>query len=238
MWAFVETVKTQEHGRPGPQGYRLLRTYASRFTLNGQRQLCADVGEKRGTPLLVFNEGDLNHISGYYQKTPDQEEIMFCLDADVTERNIAVADPFQAQNPDVDAVIQQLDLQHPGQDIIDGRVCDIVRAGRAERSARGSARTQWWIDQQSHLLVKMTALQSNGTELISRYAYDHINEPLNFMAYMPNISYQWVCAHKQMLPPLDEGSHRFIELQDGSSGSMDVQWGKHNPQARESISLQ
>jgi hypothetical protein len=58
------------------------------------------------------------------------------------------------------------------------------------------------------------------------------------MAYMPDVPYQWVCAHKQMVAPLDKGSHRFIGMQDGTSGSIDVQWGEYTPQGRESISLQ
>jgi len=227
MWALVETVKTLEYSRPGAQGYQGLRAYTTKFTLNGQRALCADVGEKRGMPLLVFNEGNLNHISGYYQKTPEQEEIVFCLDADVTERKIAVADPFQAHNPNVNGIVSQLGLQYAGQETLCGRACDIVGAGQ----------DQWWMDQQSHLLVKTIHHQMDGTKVISAYAYEHINEPLNFMAYMPDVSYPWVCAHKQMVSPLDQGAHRFIEIQDGTSGPVDVKWGKQTAQGRESVSL-
>lgn len=229
MWALAETVRTLEFGRPGTQGYRHLRAYTTKFTVNGERQLCANVGEKRGMPLLVFSEGNLNHISGYYQKTPAAEEIVFCFDADVTERKIVVANPFQARNPNVDAVIRNMDLQYGGGDTLHGQACNIIHKARPQ--------TQYWIDQQSHLLVKMVTHRNDGTKVTSEYAYEHINEPLNFMAYMPSVSYQWVCAHKQMVPTLDEGAHRYIEMKDGTCGPVDVKWGKHTAQGRESIGL-
>ena len=57
------------------------------------------------------------------------------------------------------------------------------------------------------------------------------------MAYMPDVSYQWVCAHKQMVPPLGKGAHRYIEIQDGTSGPVAVKWGKQTAQGQEGIGL-
>jgi len=216
MWAFVETIKTQEYGQPGPHGYQRLRAYTTRFTFNGEREFCADIGEKAGMPLVVFNEGHLNHISGYYQKTPDKEDIVFCLDADITDRAIVVADPFKARHADVDATIQQMALQRPGQDLVDGTPCELICAPK----------TQWWIHAQNHLLTKMVFTEKNDTKVISRFTYTHINEPLNFMAYMPDVSYQWVCANKKMADPLEaDDSGRSIEVSDGTRGHVHAAWG-------------
>jgi hypothetical protein len=237
MRAFVETIKTQAYDRSGPHGYQHLRAYETRFTLNGKRELCADVGEKRGMPLIVFNEGHLNHISGYYRKNLSGEEIVFCLDADVTERRIMLADPFRAQSPDVDATLRQLDLQYGGEEASKGKTYDIICTDKHGGTAPGSARRLWWIDQQSHLLSKMVTLQGKQAKTVSFLSYKHINEDLNFMAYMPDISYKWVCANKHMVPPLSKDSHRFIEMNDGTSGSVAVQWGKRGVQGSESIGL-
>jgi hypothetical protein len=181
----------------------------------------------------------LNHISGYYQKTPAHEEIVFCLDADLTERKVRVADPFQASSLDVEATIRNMNLQYKGLESIDGKPCDIIGTGNDPRGVWGSAlpEIEWWIDQQSHLLTKMVTLQANDVKTVSCFSYAHINKALNFMAYMPDVSYQWVCKHKQMVGPLEEGYHRFVELQDGTSGLIDAQWGKHGPQDQESIGL-
>ncbi|MCF7972963.1 MAG: HEAT repeat domain-containing protein [Phycisphaerae bacterium] len=217
MWAFVQTVDTQEYGQPGPRGYQSLRTYTTRFTFNGDREVCADVGEKTGTALVVFNEGHLNHISGCYQKTVGSEDIVFCLDSDITDRRIVIADPFKSQDPDVKATIEQLGLQYAGQAVMNGRPCDILCAPG----------TQWCIDRQSHLLEKMVTSQGDGVKCTSRFAYTHINEPLHFMAYMPDVSYQWVCAHKKMADPLESSdSGRAIEVSDGTRGHVHATWGR------------
>jgi hypothetical protein len=201
-----------------------LRAYETRFTFNGDRLFCADIGEKTGTPLVVFNEGHLNHISGYYQKTPDTEEIVFCLEAEVADRKIIVADPFRAQTPDVEATIRELAIQYTGQDLVDGQPCDMISVHKNDGSVL--LKKQWWIDQQTHLLTKMAATQSNGTKVISRFTYTNINECLHFMAYMPNVSYPWVCANKRMAEPLEHGEHgRFIEVCDGTRGSVCGFWG-------------
>jgi len=232
MWAFVQTITTQEYGEHGPQGYQSLRTYTTRFTFNGDRVFCADVGEKTGMPLVVFCEGHLNHISGYYQKTRDTEDIVFCLDADITDRKVVVADPFKAQ--DVDATIQQRALQCTGQELVDGTPCDTICT---PKNGLALSERQWWIDQQSHLLTKMATLQADGIKVISWFAYTNINETLHFMAYMPDVSYPWVCANKKMAEPLEAGHHRFVEIQDSTAGPTVAQWGRQGPQDRESIGL-
>ena len=171
MWAFVQTIDTREYGQKGAHGYQSLRTYTTRFTFNGDREFCAHVGEKTGTSLAVFNEGHLNHISGYYQKTADAEDIMFCLDTDITDRKIEIADPFKAQSSDVDATMRQMALQYAGQDHVAGKPFDLIYAPK----------TQYWIDAQSHHLARMATSQSDGTKVISRFTYTRINEPPHFM---------------------------------------------------------
>ena len=225
MWAFVQTINTQEYGQHGPNGYQSLRTYETRFTFNGDREFCADIGEKTGTSLVVFNEGHLNHISGYYEKTPDREEIMFCLDADIARRKIVMANPFNAESLDVDASIRQLDLQHRGWELVEGSPCDLIC----------TPKTEWWIDRESHLLAKMITTDKHDTQVISRFTYTNINELLHFMAYMPNVSYQWVCANKKMTEPLQAGQHRFVEIHDGTSDPTVALWRKHGPKCPESV---
>ena len=230
MWAFVETIKTKEYANPGIHGYQYLRAYQTRFALNGERELCADIGEMTGTTLIVFNEGNLNHIGGYYRKNSDTEEIAFCQYREITDRNVVVADPFNAWNMDVDSTILQLNLQHAGQQIIDDKHCDTIfsqtddaTSGKSELPAK-----QWWIDKQNHLLTKMVDNRSDGSKVISSFSYDHINELLNFLSYTPDVSYQWVCKNKKMVDPLGEGySGRFIEICDGTRGNISATLGKY-----------
>jgi hypothetical protein len=187
-------------------------------------------------PLVVFSEGNLNHICGYYRKIPGTEEIVFCRDAEMTARRIVVADPFNAQSPDVSATIQQLGLQYRGQEVTDGTSYDMISVPKNDHSA--STERQWWIDRHNYLLAKTVTHQSNGTKVVSRFSYDHINEALSFMAYMPDISYQWVCAHKQMVDPVEDGdSSRFIEVCDGTSGNVCGTWGCDGDTAKNVVGI-
>jgi hypothetical protein len=240
MWAFVETIKTQEYGRPGPHGYQNLRAYTTRFALNGEREICADIGEMTGTPLIIFNEGNLNHIGGYYRKNSNTEEIVFCHYEDITDRNVIVADPFDAGNTDTDSTIRQLRLQYNGQEIINGKHCDIVSSRKDNTISDESKLSvrQWWIDQQSKLLTKIVDNRNDGSKVISRFSYDHINEVLNFLSYTPDVPYKWVCENKKMLDPLEEGySGRFIEVSDGTRGNVSAALGKYGNKKKIAIGM-
>jgi hypothetical protein len=240
MWAFAETVKTQKYGRPGLHGYQCLRAYTTRFALNGEREICADIGEMTGMPLVVFSEGNMNHIGGYYRKNRDVEEIVFCHYEEITDRNIVVADPFSAQSMDVDSTIRQLCLQHGGQEIIDGKHCDTI-CSRMDDATSGKSELpvrQWWIDRQSHLLTKMVDSQDDGSKVICRFSYDHINEALNFLSYTPDVSYQWVCENKKMADPLEDGyDGRSIEVCDGTRGNVSAAWGKYGDKVKNDVGI-
>jgi len=240
MWAFVETIKAQEYGRPGPHGYRSLRAYTTRFSLNGEHQMCADISEMTGMPLFLFNEGNINHISGYYRKTTDTEEILFCKYNEITDKNVIVADPFDYGNTDTDSTIQQLRLQHNGQETIDGKQCDIV-CSQVDDTTHGKSKLpakQWWIDQQNQLLIKMVDNRNDGSKVISQFSYDHINELLNFLSYTPDVSYQWVCENKKMADPLEKGySGRFVEVCDGTRGNVCGTWGSYDNKVKNTIGI-
>lgn len=240
MWAFVETIQAQEYSRPGPRGYQAMRAYATRFAISGEREICADIGEMRGMPLSVFGEGRMNHIGGYYQKTADVEEIVFCRFEEMNERKVIVADPFDAQNTDIESTIRQLGLQYGGREIIDGNPCDIVCSRRNGPAVTKSALPvkAWWIDQRSSLLAKMIDNQSDGSKTVHRFSYAHVNEVLNFLSYTPDVSYQWVCANKKMAEPLEDGcSGRFIEIRDGTRGSVCAAWGRHGEKGKKGIAV-
>ena len=240
MWAFVETIDTQEYGRPGPQGYQSLRAYATRFTLNDDREICADIGEITGMPLFLLCEGHMNHISGYYRKTPDIEEAVFCLYAEMTDKDIVVADPFSAWNADIDATIQQLCLQCGGQEDINGKHCEIISVRSDSIVSENSTplMRQWWIDQESHLLSQMIQKRSDGSKVISRFSYAHINKALNFMSYTPNISYLWISENKKMADPLSKGCRgRFIDVCDGTRGNVYGAWGSYDNKGKNAVGI-
>ena len=240
MRAFAETIETQEYGQLGPRGYQSLRAYTTRFTLDGERGICADIGEMTGMPLCVFSEGNMNHIGGYYQKSLGVEEIVFCRYEEIIDRDVVVADPFGAQNMDVDSTIRQLSLHYRGQKIIDGKHCDTMCSGMNDVTSGISTMPvrHWWIDQKSHLLTRMVDSRTDGSKVISRFSYSHINEALNFLSYTPDVSYKWVCENKKMADPLEEGySGRFIEICDGTRGDVSAAWGSCGDKSKNTIGI-
>lgn len=71
-----------------------------------------------------------------------------------------------------------------------------------------------------------------------RFSYNHINELLNFLAYTPDVSYQWVFENKKMAEPLEQGySGRFIEICDGTRGNVSAALGKYGNKERIAISM-
>jgi len=239
MWAFVETINALEYHQPGPHGYQCLRAYAIYFTINGEHEICADIGEMIGMPLFVLNEGNMNHISGYYQKTPDIEEAVFCLYEEMTNKNIIVADPFNARNMYVDSTIQQLYLHYSGQEKIDGKFCDVICSiTDSTISGKPAPMRQWWIEQQDHLLTRMVHNRSDGSKVISQFSYAHINKALNFLSYIPDVSYLWISKNKKMADPLEKSySGRFIEVCDGTRGNVCGAWGSYGNKTKNAIGI-
>jgi len=239
MWSFVETVRTREYGRPGPAGYQCLRAYTTRFTLDGRHGICADIGEMTGMPLFVFGEGNMNHVCGYYRKTPETEEMVFCLYDQITEENIVVADPFDAHSMDVDSTIGQSSLQYGGRETVNGNDCHIISAQAGDgASAKSASSKQWWIDHNSNMLARMVDTRADGWKAVSRFSYERINEALDFMTYIPDISYQWVCENKKMVGSLEDGcTGRFIDVCDGTRGNVCGAWGSYGEAARNTVGV-
>ncbi len=119
---------------------------------------------------------------------------------------------------------------------LDKRICsrmDDATSGKSELPVR-----QWWIDRQSHLLTKTVDSQDDGSKVICRFSYDHINEELNFLSYTPDVSYKWVCENKKMADPLeDDYNGRFIEVCDGTRGNVFAAWGKYGDKVKNDVGI-
>ena len=49
-----------------------------------------------------------------------------------------------------------------------------------------------------YFLGRMVDRGTDGSNVMCRFSYSHINEALNFLSYTPDISYKWVCENKKM----------------------------------------
>ena len=235
-----ETVKTIELYNPEQGRFKGLRTYQTTFRLMDEKQYIADVSDQLGTPFFVFAEGVMNHICGFYQKTNNDEKLIFCRSEEITVQKVAIADPFNSEKKDIRPVIQDLRLVYGGTEEIDGQKCYVINSF-ADASTAGKASLplrRWWIDSQSNLIVQMVVNDVSGTRKISRFCFDSINEKVSFMASTPQIPYQLAVKIKEPVKSLDNGyTERFIDIRDGSGGCASAQWGQYGPAGRSSIGL-
>ncbi|MCP4612310.1 MAG: hypothetical protein GY845_26740 [Planctomycetes bacterium] len=235
-----ETVKTIELYNPEQNWFKGLRTYQATFRLMDEEQYIADVSDQLGIPFFVFAEGVMNHICGFYQKTSNEEQLIFCRSEEITEQRIAIADPFFSEKKDMRPVIRDLRLVYGGAEEVDGRNCYTVNsfAGTSTTEKASLPSRQWWIDGQSNLIVKMVVNDASGIRKISRFCFDSINEKVSFMASTPQIPYQLAVKIKEPAKPLDNGyTERFIDIRDGSGGCVSAQWGQYGSAGRFSIGL-
>jgi C-terminal processing protease CtpA/Prc len=235
-----ETVKTIDLYNPEQSWFKGLRTYQAIFRLMDKEQYIADVSDLLGTPFFLFSEGVMNHICGFYQKTNNDEKLIFCRSEEITVQKVAIADPFYSEKKDIRPVIQDLRLVYGGTEEVDGQKCYVINSF-ADVSTKGKASLplrQWWIDSQSNLIVQMVGNDVSGTRKISRFCIDNINEKASFMASTPQIPYQLAVKIKKPAKPLNSGyTERFIDIRDGSGGCVSAQWGQYGSAGRFSIGL-
>ena len=113
------------------------------------------------------------------------------------------ADPFDWRSGSAEAVCAQLKLRHGGTVDVEGRRCHVVES----RPGGDEPSRQWWIDADSHLLVRVVSHDDAGRRTTTRPAFAHVNEPLPHMEAIPNASYQAVSGHKRMAEPLPRSVH-------------------------------
>ena len=235
-----EIVRTIELYNPEQSWFKGLRTYQTTFKLMDKEQYIADVSDQLGTPFLVFAEGVMNHICGFYQKTQSDQKLIFCRSEEITQHKVAIADPFDSEQNDIRPVIQGLKLVYSGTEEIDGRKCYVINSF-ADASITGKASLlsrQWWIESQSNLIVKMVVNDVSGTRKISSFTFDNINKRASFMESTPQVPYQLVVKIKEPANALGKGfAGRFIDIRDGSGGCVSAQWGQYGSAGRSGIGL-
>jgi hypothetical protein len=74
--------------------------------------------------------------------------------------------------------------------------------------------------------------------LFARFSYAHINKALNFMSYIPDVSYLWISENKKMADHLQEDFRgRFIEVCDGTRGNVCGAWGSYGNKTKHTVGI-
>jgi hypothetical protein len=238
MRSFVETVDTVECSEPGPDGFRRLRAYSAVFNMQGPEEYFADVSDVCGRPTVLFATGALNHVCGYYRHDGSEPSAVASRSEEISRSDIKLADPFESCAADTDAVCEQLKLKYGGTVDLEGRRCHVVESYTGSEPGRDKPARRWWIDAESHLLVRVVSHDEKAGRNVSWLSFDGINEPQAQLESFPNVPYQVLYKHRKMAEPLKNGSTgRFMQINDGCRGSICARWGQYGPDGEEYVGL-
>jgi hypothetical protein len=237
MRSFIETQDTVELSQPGQGGFHCLRAYTMVFTLQGPEKYLVDVSDVCGMPMVLFCDGAINNIAGYYRHEGSAPEAVFCRSDDLARNDLKLADPFDVCAESAVTVSRQLKLRYAGTANVAGRRCHVVVAPAGSASDRRPPCCTWWIDVESHRLVR-AAHDERGGRSTHWYSFERVNEPLAHLECMPGVPYQEVYRHRRMDDPLpDRDASRFVEIHDGCRGTFRARWGQCGPAGEQYVGL-
>jgi hypothetical protein len=213
------------------------------ISMNGDRGLLTDFDSKSATfkwskPNLFYVDATQPMLScGIFRIGCDgqkwwshiNKELVSCPVPDMQTLNACIADPFELLSRTPAAVAVELHLASSGPLPLGGRDAAAITSWDKE-----DGRTRWFIDPETHL--------PSGVEQCSPYGvfrtcfqYTSIDQPIAAGQFaIPKV------AGLTPAPPeaLDsEYTNRFVNIRDGSDGSMSVRWGKFGPGGRSSSGL-
>ena len=147
-----------------------------------------------------------------------QTNLESCPWSEVREFNLCLCDPFGLSQQTPAEAAEQLGLRHLGSD---GRF-DRFAAWRTQlnQNAIYATYTEWVIDANKAMPSEVRTFDSTGT-IRTRFFYHQTSPETLFK--MPSIS----VAIQTNAKPLEQGyDHRFVDMSDGSDGTIKLRWGQ------------
>jgi hypothetical protein len=201
----------------------------ARFEMQGRQKFLGVIDGIMRTPFRVGSDGDV-----CWFRLGDERIVLPAKD--VTEKNVLIADAFDAfDSADADAIIRDMKLEYAGETTVRGRRCHRVRSwtlgpgpSRFPRAPR-----EWSIDAETLLPLRLDA---GGLAFIRiDFAHTRINRPIPDKEFRPDSDPGVRTGSSQALS--EEYTTRFLNVIDGSTGRMSVRWGEKGPKAMRSSGL-
>lgn len=147
-----------------------------------------------------------------------------CPVSDVQYVNVTICDPFDLVNLRASTAASRRNLVYAG----------TTRFGESECFLILAPETRWWIDANSFLPIQVRTRDKDYT-VRSRFFYDKVNESLPAQEFGAPILSNESPARPAPLEKRYTG--RFIQISDGSDGSVSGRWGMQGPGCRSSSGL-
>jgi hypothetical protein len=226
-----EAVLTVDLSANQPVWFSKVRTNLSRFCLQGDRQVYADVSSIMSMPFRVGSDGQ----QCWYLKG---EELVACPFEAIHVKNTLFCDPFGSSRfQTAEQAIEELKLEYLGAVEHQGKTCHRVRSWLDRGSdlfpLRGGV--QDWLIDANTLLPVLQEEYWRGFCTRNEFTYHRVNEPSAIKVFRPPAD---PGLTRRELEPLEEGyDHRFLNARDGSDGRMSVRWGEYGPKGGRSSGL-
>jgi hypothetical protein len=173
----------------------------------------------------------------WHVESDSSTEFIVCPAKEMRELNISICDPFDLNHETPAVAAAKLGLNYAGVAKIGVADCLLMEAWQIEENPESTpfgSLIQWWIDPQTYRPTQITWFYTSG-ETRTRFLYDAVNDPLPASDFaLPKLE------GMSPSPPetLNEDyTKRYINLRDGSDGSMSLRWGKQGPKGTYSSGL-
>jgi hypothetical protein len=196
-------------------------------------------GDATGPMLMCsdFRIGSDGQRWWWHEESANSTNFVVCPAKEMRKLNISICDPFDLTRETPAVAATELGLNYAGICKVGAVNYLLVEAWQIDRISEmtpyGSL-MQWWIDSRNYRPAQVTHFYT-GFVSRTKFLYDTVNEPLPAGDFaVPKL--------EGLLPtspePLDANyTNRYINLQDGSNGSMSLRWGKKGPQGTSSSGL-
>ena len=173
----------------------------------------------------------------WHHESSSGANFVLCATNEMQGLNISICDPFDLTDETPTAAATELGLNYAGFSKLDAANCLQMEAWQIERipgMTPSGYLIQWWIDPKNYRPTQITQFSDCFVSRM-RFLYDAVNKPLPARDFaVPKL---------EGLPPtppeaLDMGyTNRFVNLRDGSDGTMSLRWGKKGPEGTSSSGL-
>lgn len=160
--------------------------------------------------------------------------IKVCPMDQMQERDVTLCDPFDLLDQKPEKAAAGLELRYAGTASDQGHTDAIIERRQSASPSAESGLIRWKIDPQTGLPIEISEI-ADGVVQKERFFYDRINQPTPQEVFaVPRIK---GIASTQPTALDGKYNRRFIQIDDGSDGTISLRWGRKGPGGRISSGL-
>jgi len=211
--------------------YQNLTVNPATFKWQGTNQNYADISEIMNCrPFILGSDGTNCWL--YANDQDNKRRIDSFLITSNADIYTTVADPFNLTKHTVAFVMEHDRLIYKGQETLAGRPCYrvecwFVQQPKEKYDFTFAAKSEWWIDAETFLPVRLVQYSQNGCEIYNFY-FEKLNEPMPVADFQPPIE-NGINVKADDWFKLGPDDNYFFRIKDGGDGRMSGRIGRQGP---------